>query len=213
VGSSEALPDIVERYRDAAILVVDKPTGLPSQGTRTGTRRHLFAALQAQEAYVGLHHRLDTPASGLLLFTLDKRANRPIAEGFREGHIYRRYEVAVVGDPGEAGTWDTPIEGKAARTRWRRLAFGDGIGLLEATLETGRTHQIRRHAAHHGHPVLGDRRHGGAAGRTWPRLALHAVQLNLDHPISGQPLEIRSPIPADLTELWDRIHHRCSPTP
>jgi 23S rRNA-/tRNA-specific pseudouridylate synthase len=213
VAQAVDTPAVPERYRDAHLLIVDKPSGLPTQAPRTGGDHHLYAMLQAQEAYVGLHHRLDTPASGLVLFTLDKRANRAIADGFRTGSIRRRYQAALVGDPGAAGTWETDIDGRSARTHWRRLALGDGISIVEASLETGRTHQIRRHAVEHGHPVLGDRRHGGAAGRIWPRLALHAEHLALDHPISGEPLVIQSPLPPDLMELWDRVLRRCTPGP
>ena len=82
------------------------------------------------------------------------------------------------------------------------------MSVVECGLETGRTHQIRRHAAGAGTPVVGDRRHGGAAGRLWPRLALHAVQLRLSHPMSDDPLVVDSPIPADLVELFDRVHGR-----
>ena len=75
------------------------------------------------------------------------------------------------------------------------------MSLLEVDLKTGRTHQIRRHAVQSGHPVVGDRRHGGAAGRLWPRLALHAARLALGHPATGEPLVIESPLPSDLTGL------------
>lgn len=194
-----------ERFRDPWLLVVDKPSGLPCQPTRTGHAQHLFGIIQAQERYAGLHHRLDTPASGLVLLTLDKGVNKAIAEGFRSNRIHRSYQVVVVGDPGEQGVWSAPIDGKTASTRYRRLAHQGGMSLLECRLDTGRTHQIRRHAADAGTPVVGDRRHGGAAGRLWPRLALHAVTLRLDHPFTGEPLVVTSPIPSDLVELIERF--------
>jgi 23S rRNA pseudouridine1911/1915/1917 synthase len=197
-----------ERYRDPWLLVVDKPHGLPCQPTRSGHAQHLFGILQAQERYVGLHHRLDTPASGLVLLSLDKGANKAVAEGFRTNQIHRSYQVVVVGDPGLEGVWSEEIDGKKASTRYRRLAHRDGMSVVECGLDTGRTHQIRRHASSAGTPVVGDRRHGGAAGRLWPRLALHAVQLRLAHPMSEEALVVESPIPADLVELFDRVHGR-----
>ena len=197
------LPAPVERYRDRWLLVVDKPAGLPTQaGRRPGP--NLYAMLAAREAYVGLHHRLDTPASGLVLFTLARSANKSVANGFRDGSIKRRYLAVVVGDPGDSGEWDAPVAGRPARTRWRRLARGEGLALIEAELLTGRTHQVRVHAAAAAHPLAGDRRHGGAAARLAPRLALHAWALDLRHPVTGEALALRSPLPDDLAELVAR---------
>ncbi len=181
--------------------MVDKPCGLATQSPRGGGE-NLFDRLRKDHPYVGLHHRLDTPASGLLLFTLDRAANASIAAGFRDHTIERSYEVVVVGDPGTSGIWDRPIDGQEARTRWVRHSSEGGMSMVEVSLQTGRTHQIRRHAVDHGHPVVGDRRHGGAAGRLWPRLALHACGLALHHPITGQALSLQSPLPADLVPLW-----------
>lgn len=200
-------------HQDSALLVVDKPSGLPTQAPQGGGE-NLFDLLRDTHAYVGLHHRLDTPASGLVLFTLDKRANPPIAQGFREHTIRREYQVMVIGDPGQLGCWESPIDGKHARTHWRRLGTGGGMSVLAVELETGRTHQIRRHAADHGHPVCGDRRHGGAAGSLWPRLALHACRLVLPHPITGKEMSVAAQAPADLQELWVKaLPHPSSQAP
>lgn len=202
-----ASADLPERYRDRFLLVVDKPSGLPSQPTRQGHAQHLYGILQGREHYVGLHHRLDTPASGLVLVTLDRSVNKAMTEAFRQGRIHRRYLAVVVGDPGESGTWDSQMDDKPATTHWRRLGTAEGMALLECTLETGRTHQIRRHAAGAGVPIVGDRRHGSAAGRLWPRLALHAVGLSLTHPKTGEAVSVESPVPDDLAELVDRLSH------
>ena len=196
---------LVERYRQGGLLVVDKPAGLPTQPTRQGHRRHLYGLLSATERYVGLHHRLDTPASGLVLLTLERDLNRAIAAGFQEGRIRRTYLAVVVGEPADgAGRWASPIDGKPAATRWRVLSASGGMAVIEAELETGRTHQIRRHAAEAGHPILGDRRYGGAAGRGWDRLALHARALRFHHPRLGQDVTVSSPPPADLRALLVR---------
>lgn len=198
---TSGLDRLRERYRDRDVLVIDKPVGLPSQGTRMGDRTHVMSLLQAREAYVGLHHRLDTPASGLLVVALDRGANPGLARAFRDGMVDRGYLAVVVGDPGASGLWDQEIDGEMARTRWRRLLQGEGWTALYCALETGRTHQVRIHAAMSGHPILGDRRHGGAAGRAWPRLALHAWTLSFPHPRTGGRINVTSPVPDDLAGL------------
>lgn len=196
-------PDLPVRYRDDAVIVIDKPHGLPSQGTRRGGP-DVFSLLGAEHAYVGLHHRLDTPASGLMVLTLDPRANPPLANAFRERRVHREYLVVVVGDPGEAGAWEGPVDGKPARTRWRRAATGGGMSVLRCRLDTGRKHQIRVHAAAAGHGIVGDRRHGGAAGGLWKRLALHAWRLGFPHPVDGEEVRVEAPVPADLARLLAR---------
>jgi 23S rRNA-/tRNA-specific pseudouridylate synthase len=188
-------------YEDPLLIAVDKPCGLAAQGTRDPKQEHVHGILCARYPYVGLHHRLDTPASGLMLLTLHRSVNKAIADAFREHRIRRSYRVVVLGDPGASGEWTDPLDGKRALTRFSRLSAADGMSVLEVELETGRTHQIRRHAVQAGHPVVGDRRHGGSAGRLWPRLALHAVRLELLHPRSGKPLVIESSFPGDLEGL------------
>lgn len=194
-------PGWLERYREGGLLVVDKSAGLPTQPTRQGHRHHLYGLLAAREPYVGLHHRLDTPASGLLLLTLDPALNKPISAAFQEGSVHRGYLTVVVGDPGASGRWSQPIEGQRAVTHWQRLHHAGGMAMLSVTLETGRTHQIRRHAAGAGHPILGDRRYGGAAGPAWPRLALHAATLRFRHPRLGHDVTVSAPPPPDLRGL------------
>lgn len=200
VPAPEHAPALPERYRDRWVIVIDKPAGLPAQPSREGGRQHVHGLLSARERYVGLHHRLDTPASGLMLLAVDPAANAPLSRAFQERTIRRLYLAAVLGDPGETGRWDAPIDGELAVTRFARLGVGAGTSVLLVSLETGRTHQIRRHAAEAGHPLLGDRRYGGAAGRAAPRLALHAIGLRLAHPVLGTPLAVRAELPADLVE-------------
>ncbi|MDP6935233.1 MAG: RluA family pseudouridine synthase, partial [Myxococcota bacterium] len=203
---AEASPrGVTVRYRQDGLLVVDKPPGLPTQAPRGGTATHLHGLLQQEHAYVGLHHRLDTPASGLILFTLNRDLNAPVARMFREHAIERSYLAVVVGDPGVEGTWDQPISGQRAVTHWQRVGTSGGMSLLRVNLETGRTHQVRLHAVDAGHPLAGDRRHGGAAGRLAPRLALHAWRLAFVHPRNGKDVQVWSPPPPDLHALVTRL--------
>jgi len=196
---------IVEHYRDPYLLVVEKPSGLASQPTANHSA-NLYDLLCQKDSYVGLHHRLDTPASGLMLFTLDQKLNAPIAKAFREQKIERCYLSVLVGElEAVSGAWDDPIQGKKATTHWKRLTVQEGMTLVEARLESGRTHQIRKHAAASGHPIVGDRRYGGHAGRLWKRLALHAHKLHFTHPIHKEPIHIEIQAPQDLAELMARV--------
>ena len=171
-------------------MVVDKPAGLPSQAG-TDKRPGVYELLGEHHRYVGLHHRLDVSASGLMVLTLSKRANRGLAAQLQDRTLERRYQVLVLGDPGSSGVWTTAIGGRDAETRWTAVRRGS-TSLIEARLVTGRTHQIRLHALAAGHPVLGDRRHGGAAGRLHPRLALHAWKLGFRHPVTAEVLRFSS---------------------
>ena len=212
------MPDspLTVRYGDNAIVIVDKPSGMPTQSTRNPQQAHLYQYVLARFPKASLHHRLDTPSSGLVLFTVDPAVNKCIGSAFRNHTIDRRYLAVLVGDPGPQGTWCDDIDGKTATTHFERIGHSDGMSLIEARLETGRTHQIRIHASRAGHPIVGDRRHGGAAGRLWPRLALHAVSLSLTHPTTGEMLRVCSPVPANLSALMgsmgSSLVHRYSPT-
>lgn len=188
------------RYADRWLLIVDKPAGMPTQGAPGGPP-DLYATLKATERYLALHHRLDQGASGLVLFVRDVRANAAIAAGFRDHTITRTYRAILDGEVNDA-IWERPLDGKDARTEVHAVGHGAGTTAAQIRLHTGRTHQIRRHAAMAGRPVLGDRRYGGEAGGRSPRLALHAWRLALTHPVTGAALTVTAPLPADLVELW-----------
>lgn len=187
-------------YEDRWLWVIDKPVGIPSQGTRRG-EAGVYELWSANHPYVGLPHRLDRAASGLLMLVRDPKANPAVARAFRANALHRSYLAAVEGVP-EALAWTRPLEGKEAVTRVRSLSSVDGRAALLLSLDTGRTHQIRQHGAMEGHPLLGDRRYGGPAARAWSRLALHAVALSGPHPVTGAPLHLVAPLPDDLSPLF-----------
>jgi len=187
-------------HRDRWLLVVDKPAGLATQPTRSG-EANLFDRLREEEPYVALHHRLDRPASGLVLLAVHREVNAALARAFREHAVERTYRAVLYGEA-VGGQWGRPLEGRPALTEVVRLGQGSGMTAVEVRLHTGRLHQIRRHAAMEGTPVAGDRRYGGEAGRAWPRLALHACRLSLVHPVTGARLVAESALPADLEPLW-----------
>ena len=184
-------------YNHQGIAVVDKRFGLASQPTR-GNEANLFSLLKNQFSYVGLHHRLDTPASGLILVTTTRRHNQAVAQMFKHRTIQRFYKIAVVGETLEKGTWSTALDGKEAQTTWERVGYQNGYTILEAQLHTGRKHQIRRHAADAGKPILGDKRYGGMAGKLSRRLVLHAHKMTFVHPQTKESITVHSPIPKDL---------------
>jgi 23S rRNA pseudouridine1911/1915/1917 synthase len=192
------------RFEDRWLVVVHKPAGLPTQAPRGGGD-NLFDRLRAEHPYVGLHHRLDAAASGLVLLTLDRQVNAAVAAAFREHTIDRGY-LAVLTGHARSGTWDRPVDGKRARTDVEVLGHGAGLTAVRLRLHTGRKHQIRVHAALAGTPVGGDRRYGGDATRRWPRLALHATTLRLTHPHTGEELAIDDPLPDDLRALWEQAY-------
>lgn len=193
-------PEIV--YQDRWICAVHKPSGMPTQARADRQGTDLFGWLQEREPSAVLHHRLDQPASGLVLFALHPDANRGLTDGFREHQIARRYQVVLYGEAKTADwTWD--VDGKAARSSVEIVGMDNGFSASWVTLDTGRKHQIRVQAAMAGTPVVGDRRYGGQVGRMWDRLALHAAELHLVHPVTGGALTLSAQLPDALRPLWE----------
>ena len=208
-------------FRDAHLLAVAKPRGLPTMpggGFLTHTLLHL---VQQGDPEATALHRLGRGTSGLVLFARSDTARRVTAAAWRAGAVVKRYRALVTGLPAEAAfSVDTPIglvahprlgrvyaaaaTGKPALTHVRVLAARDGQALVEATIPTGRPHQIRIHLAAAGHPLVGDPLYvaGGGPGPS-PGLPgdagyrLHAHRLLLAHPETGEPVEIEcAPPPA-----------------
>lgn len=188
-------------YHHAGILVVDKSSGFPSQPTQLNAP-NVYSDLINKFDYVGLHHRLDTPTSGVLLLTTKRKHNAAIAAQLKNHELQRSYWTAVLDKSPEKGNWNFPIDGKKASTLFRVTRFGVDVSILEVRLETGRTHQIRRHAQMAGHPVIGDRRYGGRCGRLWPRLALHAQEIQFMHPEKNELVTVRSELPDALKDIY-----------
>jgi 23S rRNA pseudouridine1911/1915/1917 synthase len=154
-------PQII--HEDNDLIVVDKPPGVPVQPTRQAAANSLEARLKARAL-----HRLDLEASGLVAL-----AKRDIDLKIQD--LARVYLALASGRvKADQGRWTSPVAGKPAATRFRVIDRFANATLLECELETGRTHQIRVHAAAAHHPLIGDTRHGGPAA---PRLALHAIRL------------------------------------
>lgn len=213
------------RYEDERVLVVSKPAGLvthPARGHEGGTlvnallgRGRPLSGLGSTRP--GIVHRLDKDTSGLLLVAKDDAAAAALVDALRARDVKRRYLALVRGMPSApTGTIDAPIArhplrrrlmavvpgGRSSVTHYRTLGTGDKVALLEIDLETGRTHQIRVHLAHLGHPVMGDRTYGGATEKAaalgLTRPFLHAVGLVFPHPDDGRSIEVSDPLADDL---------------
>jgi 23S rRNA pseudouridine1911/1915/1917 synthase len=221
-------------HRDRSLYVIDKPAGLvvhPGAGNRSGTLQNALLALEPALARVpraGIVHRLDKDTSGLLLVARTAQAHAALVGALAAHEVRREYLALCMGVVSGGGTVDEPI-GRHRTQRTRMAVRADGreavthyrierrLGahtLLRVQLETGRTHQIRVHLAHIGHPIVGDPVYGGrrrlAAGLApgvrdallaFPRQALHATRLSLAHPTSGTEIEFDSPLPEDMAGL------------
>ncbi len=211
-------------HEDAEILVIDKPPGLvmhPGPGHWTGTLlnalvHHVGRDLaDGQRVRPGLVHRLDKGTSGVLVIAKTDAAHRDLSRQFRAHSVHRVYLALVAGAVRRGGLIERAL-GRDTRDRRRvstrspatrravteyRVAerLGPDATLVEARPRTGRTHQIRVHLASIGHPVLGDASYGTApADPALPRAMLHAAVLGFMHPASGEYVEFRAPLPADM---------------
>ena len=213
-------------FEDAALLVLDKPAGLvvhPGSGNWSGTL--LNALLQHDPALAavpraGIVHRLDKDTSGLLVVAKTPAAQTELVRQLQARTVKRHYWALVHGELAGGGTVVAPI-GRHPTQRTRMAVVGNGrpalthyrvvrrfarCTLVECRLETGRTHQIRVHMAHLGHPLVGDpvygqRRAGAALLDSFPRQALHAFRLGLDHPLSGAAMSWEVPMAPDFAAL------------
>lgn len=212
-------------YQDKDIIVVDKPAGLPTHAADPADPYPADAlrVVQAQTGlrYLGMHQRLDADTSGVLLFSARPEANRNLAAAFEGRAVRKVYLALVMGRPRQPqGVIDAPItrdrdgryrvttatdpRGQSARTRYRVLArpARDALTLLEVIPETGRSHQIRVHLARIGCPIAGDPLYGATAQQPlFPRLCLHAWQLTLPHPATGQPVTFTAAPPCPFAGL------------
>ena len=229
----DGLRELVENavlYEDERLLFVNKPSGLAVHGG-SGVSLGLIEVLRAlrpTQRQLELVHRIDRDTSGCLMVAKRRSALRTIQTLQREGRIGKRYLALL------AGRWrrdsalvDAPLRknllsggervvrvdaaGKPSRTRFRVVSRFAEATLVEATLETGRTHQIRVHAAYLGTPILGDLKYGDAAanrrfrGLGLRRLFLHAASLRLRWPDGGRRYAVEAPLPAELREVLDRL--------
>ncbi|MBM4215947.1 MAG: 23S rRNA pseudouridine(1911/1915/1917) synthase RluD [Gammaproteobacteria bacterium] len=234
VSAGEAAVPFRVVHRDAAIFVIDKPAGLvvhPGAGISEGTLQNALLKLDPKLARVpraGIVHRLDKDTSGLLVVARTPEAQAVLVRALSERAMGREYLALCQGVMTGGGTVNEPI-GRHRTQRTRMAVRGDGREaithyrierrfsahtLVRVQLETGRTHQIRVHLAHIGHPVVGDPVYAGRrripagvapvvreAMSSFGRQALHAARLTLAHPTTGRDISFESPLPKDFTRL------------
>ncbi|AYY59072.1 RluA family pseudouridine synthase [Burkholderia multivorans] len=230
--------DIV--YEDDALVVINKPAGLvvhPAAGNWSGTilngLLHRYGDAAAGLPRAGIVHRLDKETSGLMVVARTLAAQTDLVRQLQARTVKRRYFALVWGAMPDEGTIDAPIgrdprertrmavvtgaSGKPARTHFRTvdtcLWQRQPVSAIQCDLETGRTHQIRVHCSHVGHPLLGDPVYGRARGKRsvaplpggFARQALHAWRLGLVHPVTGSAMQWRCPLPDDMTALVEAL--------
>jgi len=242
---SHLTPEIIPLeivHQDAGFLVISKPSGMvvhPGAGRRTGTLVNALLALQGGLSGVGgaerpgIVHRLDRETSGLLVVARTDAAHRHLSAQFSQRQVTKTYLALVWGEPVPArGRIDAAIGrhpvsrtrmtvrasgGRSAITEYETLERMAGFAFMKVHILTGRTHQIRVHFKHRGHPVVGDSEYGGNRFSSikrpdlrdplvaFGRLALHAQRLEFRHPDSGAPLRFEAPLPADFSLLLERL--------
>lgn len=231
---AEDIPlDII--YEDTALLILNKPPRIavhPTYRNWSGTIANgLLYYLRQQagdpEAQIkpGLVHRLDKDTSGVLVIGKTLAAKRQLARQFERRQTHKRYQALVWGHPQQKeGLIETNLgpsprdrrivynfayqgpRGKPARTGWKLIETIGPCALLEVELFTGRTHQIRAHLSHIGHPIVDDERYGGLREPALlQRQALHAFQLGFKHPLTGLEVSFQAPLPQDISELLQRL--------
>ncbi len=231
-------------FEDEDLLIVNKAPGLvvhPGAGHREGTLVHgLLAhcghlAVQGSPLRPGIVHRLDKDTSGALVIAKSERAYLNLVRQFKDRGVRKEYLVLVYGSPAKAeglissllGRHPTDRKkiavlqnrGREALSRWRVEKDWGETALLRVQIETGRTHQIRVHLSHIGHPVVGDQTYGGDRRRArnvkspavrdllfgTQRQMLHAVRLEFTHPITGATVSANAPLPEDFSDLIERL--------
>ena len=226
------------RFEDEHVLVINKPVGLvvhPGAGTPDSTLanalRHHDASLEHMPR-AGIIHRLDKDTSGLLIIAKTLEAHHQLTQQLAAREIKRDYQAIVHGTFISGGTIDTGIDrhpthrikmavrqnGRDAVTHYRLIHKFNHFTHIHCQLETGRTHQIRVHMAHVGHPIVGDKLYGYGnnipgkmsdatrqLARAFPRQALHAWRLAFEHPHTGELVTVEAPLPQDMADLLDEL--------
>jgi len=207
-------------HQDATCVVVDKPAGLLVHRSRESTDRTFL--LQTVRDQVGARlnpvHRLDRPASGVILLATNGEYARFFQEAMARPDAVKQYLVLVRGETPASFASDRELTSDSGRkqtalTEFERVSVHDGFTLLRARLRTGRRHQIRRHLSHLAHQVVGDTAHGKGRINAWlreefglSRLFLHAERLECAHPDGGR-LRVECPLAPDLAAFFERFRH------
>lgn len=229
-------------YEDRDLLILNKPAGLAAHGG-SGISYGLIERLRAsrpQDTFLELAHRLDRDTSGAIVVCKTRKALVRWQAASREGNISKHYRLLVKGDwvnerehvklpltkyllpSGERRVRVDEKEGQSAHTIFTLVRRYGTVTYLDAELKTGRTHQIRVHAAAKGFPLVGDQKYGdftfnrevekGLLGIAFRRMFLHAEKLAFSHPVTGEPVSVTAPLPQDCAQLLAALAARESTT-
>jgi 23S rRNA pseudouridine1911/1915/1917 synthase len=240
-SQGEVLPEDIPLdvvHADDDLLVLNKPAGLvvhPAAGNPDGTLQNALLHFDPCLSVLprsGIVHRLDKDTSGIMVVARSLRAHRSLVEQLQARTMSRIYETVVMGQTENNGVIEAPVgrhpvdrkrmavvhSGKPAVTHFRLIRHFIGSSHLKVSLKTGRTHQIRVHMQHIGHPMVGDPVYGKAkrklkglptslaeAIREFPRQALHARKLSLIHPRDGRTVSFETELPPDLAALLEAL--------
>jgi 23S rRNA pseudouridine1911/1915/1917 synthase len=219
-------------YRDQELIVINKPAGMATQPTPARYQGTLYSELQNMlrdagrkdlRPSIGMLQRLDRDTSGVLVFSIHKRAHKKMTEAFQGRDIDKVYWALVSGRPQkEQGEFRSQLArrrstnlvvsvargGKPAETHYRLLQEMDQVSLVEVKLITGRTHQIRAHFSEAGFPLLGDTTYGGPQtidALNIPRQMLHSRKLTFCHPVTGREMRFTAPLPHDFAAVLQSL--------
>ena len=223
-------------YEDDSLLIINKPAGLvvhPAPGHPQGTLVNAILAHCPTLPGIGgvqrpgIVHRLDKDTTGAIVIAKTDQAHQHLQAQLKAKTARREYLGVVHGSPQtQSGTIDLPIgrhpidrkkmavvpvdSGRAARTLWQVQERLGNYTLMHFQLETGRTHQIRVHSAHIGHPIVGDPVYssGRSVGVNLPGQALHALRLRLQHPVTKELIDVMAPLPAAFTKLLEALRRK-----
>ena len=203
-------------YEDDDIIIIDKPPHMPTHPSFGNYGNTLANGLMYYWQEKGEKHvfrainRLDKDTSGVMCVAKNSHSNAILCDALKSGKLKRRYKAIVCGNVEKDGTVNAPIgregvikrcvteDGDHAVTHYRVVEKLKGYTLIELELETGRTHQIRVHMSHIGHPILGDWLYGIEDKELFERHALHSCYLELIHPINGKLMKFSSELPQDM---------------
>ena len=244
IALQQAVDDLPEQmeldvvYQDEYLLVLNKPSGLvvhPGNGNPTGTLLNGLLAMSKEQAMLpraGIVHRLDKDTSGLMVVAKTSECHLKLIKLLKTHDIKRQYMCVVKGKVKKSGTISNQmgrhktqrvrmavvLNGKKAVTHYEPIQVFDHYTQVQVNLETGRTHQIRVHMHHMGHPLIGDTLYGNPNRvdaqvdaelkdiiRTFPRQALHAQKLDFIHPITNKHISVESNLPDDLCQLLEDL--------
>lgn len=215
--------DFETLYEDEDIIIVNKPPHMPTHPSAGNLTNTLANALmyywneRGEEHVFRAVNRLDKDTSGVMCIAKNCYSHALLCDEIKSGTLKRRYNAIVCGVPDGGGVICEPIkresfirravapDGQSAVTHYKVAETKNNYSLVSLELETGRTHQIRVHMSHIGHPLLGDWLYGEENHGIFPRQALHSCYLELIHPVTGEKMTFNSPMYKDMRIFWDKL--------